>query len=441
MNTQCGMVRRTSNHWIKTIVVSLCVVTQAHAQFILQPMQQFKTLAPGEFKAMTFKIENRGKDDTYCRFTVHEIAKDKEDSWVLLDPDAPNYAEQLSSAVQTTPSCRSWIAFPKDTSKLIFMPAQSTKLVSAMVTVPPDANGLYWAGANCALLQPPDAKVKIRYDFFVPIGLTIMNPDDLGTASTKPKAYHSVTPAVIKLEGRPGQTLNTSLSLCQSSDKDGDRPTSATLWAADVTNVKSLRDSQPFTANPCRSWITWTTPNQESSFSVASQKPTQIPIRIQIPKKARGHYSTVLRLSMSFGPEPGSCIRTKYSLSIPVQVNVSETPTQQIETQNDILIYNSSKYQILQDSSQGNPFFTYSGEEYISITSSVPTKIATSMKALSPAGGRWKCFVDPNLIQGDSRVKLSFLIEHLVIENITIVDHDPYELAELEIKLIPELKY
>jgi hypothetical protein len=122
-------------------------------------------------------------------------------------------------------------------------------------------------------------------------------------------------------------------------------------------------------------------------------------------------------------------------------VNVSETPTQQIETQSDILIYNSSKYQILQDSSQGNPFYTYSGEEYIDITTSVPIEIATSMKALSPAGGLWKCFVDPNLIQGDSRVKLSFLIEHLVNENITIVDHDPYELAELEIKLIPELKY
>jgi hypothetical protein len=143
---------------------------------------------------------------------------------------------------------------------------------------------------------------------------------------------------------------------------------------------------------------------------------------------------------MSFGPDPYSCIRTKYSLFIPVQVNVSETPTPQIETQSDIVIYNSSKYQISQDSSQGNPVYTYSGEEYIDITTSVPMKITTLMKALSPAGGRWKCFANPNLIESNLRVKLSLLAEHLVIENITIVGQDPYELAELEIELIPQLE-
>jgi len=432
MHTPCRTPACTSKLWAQTLLFSSFILTQAHAQFILQPMLQRKTFSPGASKTITFSLENRGEEDQYVRLTVNEIAKDQNNHWVLLDPNASGYAESLKAAVETGPSCRAWATLPKENNKLVLIPPQSKQEVDVLINVPPDANGVFWAGMKCALVPHPDAKVMIRYDFVVPIELTIAEPVD-----SPPAMYHSITPAVINLEGKPGQTVNTSLSLFRPSDENGDYRTLATVCAIDDSNVKELGLSASLAANPCRSWMAWTTPNQETSFPVEPNRPTQIPIRVAIPKDAWGHYATVLRMMISFGPgSSGGPLQTQYSLFIPVQVNVCETPAKECCSLDSVFIYNEGKYLFQQDSVQGNPFYTYTANEYIHIVTPVPMRMTNSVKATSPAGGRWVCRVSPDLITEDSRVKLSFLTEHLVIENLP--NDYSGKIAELEIKLIPQ---
>lgn len=429
----------TSNHLIKALAITLFIVTQAHAQFIIQPMLQRKTLCPGESKDLAFRLENRGRDAVYVRITANDIAKEQNKTWILLDPNAPEYAESLDKAVITNPSCASWMTLPEETVQLVLMPPQSEKRVDVTLTVPADANGQYWAGMKFALVQPPEAKLKIRYDFVVPIELTIASPE---TEYETPTLYHSITPAVIDLQGRPGQTVNTSLALFKSPAKGEPLSTQVTIESLEVSDVNEFKSSRSDALKSCKSWLSWSVPNQEASFAVEPNEPTRIPISMEIPAKAHGCYNSILHVKMSHASNLSDLqdhTRTKYSLFIPMRIEATNTPPQESRSPGEIVIYNKGNYELQQDASSERPFFTYIGEEFIQIQTPMPMQIRTSMKAVSRAGGDWTCCPAPDLVQDNSIVKLNFSVKNLDISQLPA--RETALMSELEIKLIPQFSF
>jgi len=422
---------------LNALVLSVLFASTANAQFVVQPMQHKKTLSPGMTDTITFTLTNKGETPVQVRPTAIDIARNKNNEWQVVKSSTPE-TEAGHTSVQ---SCKTWLSWPHTADNLITVPAKKKSTVKVSIQIPSDANGKYQAAMMFALIPLPDAQIKIRYDFVVPIELKVLSPEELAFEST-PKLYHSIAPARIDLEGRPGQILTTTLTLYKPSYKrfkmDKDLPTSVSLKAIDISDINELKSPSSSPATSCESWLTWSTSGQQDTFSMEPNKPTQIPVSVEIPKEASGVYNSVLQVVL-MPPVKTEPIATRYLIDIPVQVSVGETPTQKPHNQDNILIYNTGRYDLQQDSALGDPFYSYSGENYIETVTPFPTQITASMKALSPAKGDWTCCAMPKLVQNHARVKLNFLVKKLDIDKLPASNH--VLLAELEIKLIPQTKF
>ncbi len=155
---------------------------------------------------------------------------------------------------------------------------------------------------------------------------------------------------------------------------DKDLPTSVYLGAIDISDVKELKALGSSAVASCSSWLTWPTSSPQKTYSMEPNKPTQVPVSVDIPKDANGIHNSVLQIVLT-PPVKTEPITTRYLIDIPVQVNVGGIPTQEPHNQDSILIYNTGSYDLQQESALRDPFYAYSGENYIETMTPFPTQI------------------------------------------------------------------
>ncbi len=199
---------------LNALVLSVLFGSTTNAQVVVQPMMHNKTLSPGMTDTMTFTLSNGGETPIQVQPTAIDIARDRNNRWQVVESSTP----ETNVGHTSVQSCKTWFSWSPSPDNLISVPAGEKTTFKVLIQIPSDANGLYQAAMLFSLVPLSDAQTEMRYDFVVPLELKVVSPEALAFEST-PKLYHSITPARINLEGKPGQILTTTLTLHKPSFK------------------------------------------------------------------------------------------------------------------------------------------------------------------------------------------------------------------------------
>lgn len=143
----------------------------AHAQFIVQPMQINLNVSPGTRVRKSFKLENRDRyESQVVKISVVDLVQERDGTWAIFDPNMLtgsstgfNYDKHLS--------CKDWISVGAEDATV---PAFDVLAGSMMLVIPSRAKGFYCAGLKVALEPRPGlGGVAVKYDFVVPICVSI----------------------------------------------------------------------------------------------------------------------------------------------------------------------------------------------------------------------------------------------------------------------------
>lgn len=407
---------------LKVTIVSLLFCTQAQAQLAIIPRVYHKTFASGTLETISFRVTNSLKTDIPFKIKLVDIVKDENNTWLTID----TLSDQARDSLQPKLSCKTWFSNFKMPDNQI-VPANGSIPVESQIQIPADANGHYTTGIMLVRAGVPE-QTQTPYSLMIPIELTIASVLDL-----RPITLHSITPGIVDLEGRPGEVLNTSVSIIQNFTC----PTQISCYTVDTPGNEAVNLSR-MADKSCQTWIDSTSfPTASNPLSADPNVLTQVPIQINIPKNAsQGQFTSLLRVSLFM--DSNKMIPIHYSVYLPINVEITELPQKHTPKPNSIKIYNSGRYYLSQKyhDSVYSHFFSYSGQEYIYIESPVPMRITTPIKPTSAGGGIWHCHAYPNLIENNSRVKLDLLVEHFELGKIPAQEFT--QIADLEIKLIPE---
>jgi len=172
-HTNCG----TSKVLMKRIAVIFLVIGMsqpAWAQFVVQPMQVVVTPRPGSRYSGELVLENQSPTEPHTvTLSVDELVQDDQGFWTALDANDlqnPQNADKLSGRA----SCREWITL-KD--EVVQVPPYGNLHIPYRIVVPAGVRGFYCAAIRARLLPRPGLSgVVVRYNFVVPILLTIEGP-------------------------------------------------------------------------------------------------------------------------------------------------------------------------------------------------------------------------------------------------------------------------
>ncbi len=200
---------------------------------------------------------------------------------------------------QVTPSKEGWVFDP---------PCRSYHNVTRDInerTTPQSMPVPEWPGHNHRQAEATDSELD----------------DSLLPAAPPSWGRLAVTPMVISLEGQPGQTLETTLSI----QNMGIQSPQVTLSLANLVQQSNgpWRPQEPDPAQPpthsCREWLNLKSSNQ--MFANLSRMGTATcPLEIKIPFQARGFYSAALLVRPN--PQDGVTSPVNCTLVIPVLVEV-----------------------------------------------------------------------------------------------------------------------
>jgi len=156
------------------LVILMAFSFEAHAQFVVQPMVINAKGRPGSLIRKGFKLENRRKDESqYVTLEIVDLFQDRKGDWAVLDSDmVPEQKEK--SALSYHASCKDWISIGRIDVEVSNYGSSTEKMA---IKIPRGVRGFYCAGLKVALAPRPGlAGVLIKYEFVVPICVTIEGP-------------------------------------------------------------------------------------------------------------------------------------------------------------------------------------------------------------------------------------------------------------------------
>ncbi|NQV34106.1 MAG: hypothetical protein HQ515_15545 [Phycisphaeraceae bacterium] len=153
------------------IAFTLLCSLEARAQFIVQPMQINIQCPAGSTVRRQFKLENRDKFEShYVAMSIVDLIQDRDSSWTIYD------SEMLTESnsgfdFDVHSSCKDWISLRRSE---VIVDAFDSETENLEIRVPSRAKGFSCAGLRVTLEPRPGlGGVAIRYDFVVPICITI----------------------------------------------------------------------------------------------------------------------------------------------------------------------------------------------------------------------------------------------------------------------------
>ena len=148
------------------------VFTQSlHAQFMVQPMiHQHSTLVRKTIQTEIILQNMDNLEVKYAKVALVELGQLESGTWNPIDPNAALDAAKIAGHQ----SCKDWIRMGGTPGEIIEIPLMDTKHIPFEIRVPAGVRGFFTAGIVASLLpRPGEVGVALRYDFVVPILITI----------------------------------------------------------------------------------------------------------------------------------------------------------------------------------------------------------------------------------------------------------------------------
>ncbi|MCH8193006.1 MAG: hypothetical protein IIA65_03180 [Planctomycetes bacterium] len=148
------------------------VITQSlHAQFMVQPMiYEISTLARERLQAEIILQNMDNLDVKYASVKLVELGQLESGTWDPIDANDPLDAAKIAGHQ----SCKDWIRMGVAPGETIEIPLMDSRHIPLEIEVPVRVRGFYTAGIVVSLLpRPGETGVTVRYDFVVPILITI----------------------------------------------------------------------------------------------------------------------------------------------------------------------------------------------------------------------------------------------------------------------------
>lgn len=400
----------------------LCFGNAGFAQIVVQPMVISETSAPDSVILTSLKLQNMMLEQNRMSLTPIDLARNAQGQWTPLDLNS----KTTPSNLERSPSCRDWIQIDPAKKDSILLEPKTTSEVDVTITIPSKTKGTYWAAVKCSLIPLSNTGVTVRYDFIVPVILTITEKN-LATPSQQPARHFSVYPITHELQSTPGKSIKTKLYL-ENLLKERIQlvtvetidllPDSKGQWVPIRSDKMAFNHIDDLDKTSCRDWISLG--DQENSFlPVPAQNKLSVDVTITTPPNKQGQFYSALKVTLLSDIKVE--LFTDYEFIIPIMVNVKQDATQnhaRQQTRTFATISSMKPLRILQDSNSKDPDHSYRGENTITLQSNKTLNITASAMAASVAEGKWTAKVTPKTIGNQVEATLSVNGTDVRIENL-----------------------
>lgn len=153
------------------VVFSFLCSLEARAQFIVQPMQISIQSPAGSLVRRSFKLENRDKFEShFVMMSIVDLVQDRDSTWKIYDSEMLTESNSGFN-FEVHSSCKDWISLRRSEAVVDAFDSTTENLE---IRIPSKAKGFSCAGLRVTLEPRPGlGGVAIRYDFVVPICITI----------------------------------------------------------------------------------------------------------------------------------------------------------------------------------------------------------------------------------------------------------------------------